>query len=102
VRADRLEQVFLTPKGGRLEVLLVLESEAGGRERVRLLAPGAGVGSAAEVAAARFVARWLWHRGGGPAHLLRVRANRGAELADAPAAREALVAELDRLAAEGE
>jgi len=102
VRADRLEQVFLTPKGGRLEVLLVLESEAGGRERVTLLAPRAGVGSAAEVAAARFVARWLWQRGGGPAQLLRVRSNRGAALADAPAAREALLGELDRLTAEGQ
>ncbi len=102
MRADRLEQVFLTPKGGRLEVLLVLESEAGARERVTLTSPSPGVGSAAEAAALRFVAKWLWQRGGGPAHLLRVRCHRGAELDEAPDARGEFLREFGRLTAGGE
>jgi len=97
VRADRLEQVFLTPRAGRLEVLLVLESEAGARERVSLTAPTPGVGQAAELAAARFVARWLAGRGAGPAALVRVRRHRADALEDAPAVRDELLLELARL-----
>lgn len=98
MRADRLEQVFLAPKGGRLEVLLVLESEAGARERVTLLTPSAGVGAPARLAAARFVARWLAQRGGGLAQLVRVRFESRGESKDDPAARVELIAEFGRLA----
>lgn len=98
MRADRLEQVFLRPNAGRFEVLLVLESEAGERERVTLQAPTPGVGVAAQLSAGRFVARWLWHRGGELAALLRVRRYRGEELEEAPAVRDELLRELERLA----
>lgn len=97
MRADRLEQVFLTPKDGRFEVLLVLESEAGARERVVLTAPTPGVGTAAQLGAGRFVARWLAQRGAGPAAFVRVRRHRGDLLEDAPAVRDELLRELERL-----
>jgi hypothetical protein len=97
VRADRLEQVFLRPSSGRLQALIVLESEAGARERVTLSSPTSGVDAAAELAAARYVARWLWNRGGTTAGLVRVRRERGAALEEAREARGELLAELERL-----
>ncbi len=97
MRADRLEQVFLEPHAGRLRALLVLESEAGARERVTLEPPTPGLGAEAELAAARYVARWLWQGGGGTAKLLRVRRERGGRLEEATAARAELLAELGRL-----
>jgi len=54
VRADLLEQVFLTAKSGVYEVLLVFESPAGARERVTLTAPRGD-----DRAAVDFVARHL-------------------------------------------
>lgn len=97
MRADRLEQVFITQRGGRLELLLVLESEAGARERVTLVSPTPGVSSAAELAAARFVARWLWQQGCELARLVRVRRHRGGNLEDAVEVRDELLRELERL-----
>jgi len=98
VRADRLEQVFLRPSAGRLQALVVLESEAGARERVTLSPPTAGIGPAAELAAARYVAKWLWSNGGRTADLVRVRRERGDALEEAREARSELLAELQRLA----
>lgn len=101
MRADRLEQLFLTPRGGRYVALLVLESEAGARERVTLQPPGAGVTGAAESAAARYVARWLWQQGGEPLTRLRVRVQRSGTLEDAPALRAEVLREHSRLRGEG-
>ena len=60
MRADRLEQIFLRRKGGVFEVLLVLESPAGGRQRVTLTAPPGGAEAAVD-----FVARYLEREGAG-------------------------------------
>lgn len=95
MRADRLEQLFVRRRGGGTELLLVLESEAGARQRVTLQAPP----SADELAAIAFLARWLDRSGAAPAPRLRVRRERGGELADAPELRSALLREL---AGEGE
>ncbi len=97
MRVDRLEQVFITPRGGRVELLLVLESEAGARERVTLTSPTPGVSGAAELAAARFLARWLWQQDGELARLVRVRRHRGGDLEDAAEVRDELLRELERL-----
>ena len=80
MRADRLEQVFLQHKAGVYEALLVFESPAGARERVRLTAP---VGD--DVAAVDFVARYLGLQGAGLARRPRLRvASVGGGLRDAP------------------
>ena len=41
MRAERLEQVFVGRRGGRIELRLVLEAASGARTRTTLLAPGA-------------------------------------------------------------
>ena len=41
MRAERLDQVFVGRRGGRIELRLVLESASGARTRTTLLAPGA-------------------------------------------------------------
>lgn len=100
MRADALEQLFVRPRAGGLELLLVLESEAGDRERVTLQPPRAGGGGPrlseaagqgdAEQMAIEHLARWLERRGCSLSPRLRVRRERGGSLADAPALRKAL------------
>ncbi|MEX2536950.1 MAG: hypothetical protein WD273_15240 [Trueperaceae bacterium] len=72
-----VEQVFLEPKGGGIEVLLVLEDEAGGRTREHLPLPLNDL-----KAAIRQVARQLTYRGIKPARKVRLRVGRGDELRD--------------------
>ncbi len=96
MQADSLEQLFVRPRAGGLELLLVLESEAGDRQRVTLQPPStkdgsaAGGGDDAELMATEHVARWLVRRGYSLAPRLRVRRESGGVLADAPALRVAL------------
>ncbi len=92
MRADRLEQVFVKRVGAGFELLLVLESAAGRRERVTLNAPSSVAGS--ESAAVEYLARWLLGRGGVPARRVRVRRERGGELHDAPELLQLLLAKL--------
>ena len=79
MRADALEQVFLTRTGGVYRVLLVFESAAGARERVNLTAPHGD-----ESAAVAFVARYLMQRGAHLAARPRLRIESAGELRDAP------------------
>lgn len=109
MRANALEQLFLRPKAGGLELLLVLESEAGDRQRVTLQPPRAAAsgaaaggeagkgGSAAELMAVDHVARWLVRHGNSLAPRLRVRRERGSALTDAPALRDLLRSAVRRL-----
>lgn len=109
MRADALEQLFVRPRAGGLELLLVLESVAGVRERVTLQPPrpeaggaaarvgATGGGSEAELMATEHVARWLVGRGYSLAPRLRVRRESGGALTDAPALREALRRAVRRL-----
>ena len=89
MRADRLEQLFVKRTGAGYELLLVLESGAGARERVTLTAPPSV--AASEPAAGRFVVRWLNGRGYGLADLVRVRVDKGGQLRDAPELRQLIL-----------
>lgn len=120
MRADALQQLFVRPRAGGLELLLVLESVAGDRERVTLKPPrpkagrsaadgtsGAGGGSGAggrasadgeaELMATEHLARWLVRHGCTLAPRLRVRRESGGALTDAPALHEALRRAVKRL-----
>jgi len=79
MRAESLEQVFLARKGSGFELMLVLESVSGSRERVKL--PTA---AAEEGAAINFLLAYLRQNGYGLAPRLRVRRDRGGTLSDAP------------------
>ena len=74
-----VEQVFLEPKGGGIEVLLVLEDEAGSRTRERLPLPGNDL-----TAVTRQVARQLANRGVKPARKVRLRVSQRGDLRDDP------------------
>ena len=89
MRADRLEQLFVKRKGGGYELLLVLESAAGRRERVTLTAPPAVATS--ERAAVEYLVRWARGRGIVLADMLRVRREAGGELTDVPELRQLLL-----------
>ncbi len=86
MRADMVEQVFLKRQAGVYQVLLVLESAAGRRERVNLTAP-----SGDERATVDFVARYLLQRGASLAARPRLRVETGDGLSDAPLLLERLV-----------
>jgi hypothetical protein len=73
----RVEQVFLERKAGAVEVLLVLEDEAGGRTRERFPVPTVELAEAA-----RSSARRLARRGVGPARRVRLRVARQGEMYD--------------------
>ncbi len=73
-----------------MELLLVLESEAGSRERVTLQPPRTVSGGDAEATATLHVARWLVRHGYSLAPRLRVRRERGGALTDAPELRDEL------------
>lgn len=63
-----VEQIFLEPKGGGIEVLLVLENQAGARTRERAPLPTQDARKATEL-----LARRLAYRGVQPARLVRLR-----------------------------
>jgi hypothetical protein len=96
VRADRLEQLFVKRSGGGFDLLLVLESPAGARERVTVAVPATA--AADELAAVAYLVRWMQLHGAGLAELVRVRRDSGHDLIDAPDLRRAL---LNGLAAAG-
>lgn|SRR5690554_767285 len=100
MRADRVEQVFVKRAGAGYELLIVLESAAGRRERVTVNAPASVART--ERGAVEYLARWLRGRGAGPARLVRVRCERGGELKDAPELRDRLLEILADAGAAGE
>ncbi|MFA7460568.1 MAG: hypothetical protein WCY60_06130 [Trueperaceae bacterium] len=89
MRADRLEQVFVKRAGAGYELLLVLESDAGRRERVTLSVPKSV--AATDTAAVAYLVRWLRSSGAGLAAKVRVRRERSGELSDAPQLRQQLL-----------
>lgn len=91
MRADLLEQVFLQQLGGVYQVLLVFESPAGARQRVRLSAPPGD-----DKAAVAFVARYLEQSGAKLAKRPRLRIESAGSLRDAPELLARLVAAVAR------
>jgi hypothetical protein len=90
MRRYRLEQVFVRPRGGRLELLLVLENPAGARHRETLQFPTLN-----ELEAVRRAARHLAARGDvRSAPRLRLRVERRGELRDEPSLRREFTNEL--------
>lgn len=82
-----LEQVFLRRRSGRIEALLVVERESGGRERETVPLPTEDV-----VQGARLLGRQLARRGRVDAvHGVRLRIERSGSLEDEPALADALV-----------
>ncbi len=91
MRTDRVEQLFVRRRAGRIEVLMVLESPAGGRQRETLQTP-----TSSPEAAVRFTATHLSRRGIVASDRLRLRIERGGDLVDDAPLRELLVATLAR------
>lgn len=92
MRADSLEQVFLQPRDGVYQVLLVFESPAGARERVTLTAP-----SGDEKSTVDYIATYLVQRGGDLAKRPRLRVeSAGGNLRDAPELLQRLTAAVGR------
>jgi hypothetical protein len=91
VRAERLEQVFVGRRGGRIELRLVLEAASGARTRTTLLAPG----NAADEAV-RWAGRALARAGEvRDVARVRLRVERGGTLVDDGDLARALVAAFD-------
>ncbi len=87
MRAERLEQVFVARREGRVELRLVLESASGARTRTSLLAPGADPEEAV-----RWAGRALARAGEvRDVARVRLRVERGASLVDDPALARSLV-----------
>lgn len=87
MRAERLEQVFVARRGGRIELRLVLESASGARTRTTLLAPGA-----APDEAVRWAGRALARAGEvRNVERVRLRVERGGALVDDPGLARGLV-----------
>jgi hypothetical protein len=87
VRAERLEQVFVGRKGGRIELRLVLEAASGARTRTTLLAPGS-----APDEAVRWAGRALARAGEvRDVDRVRLRVERGGALVDDAALARGLV-----------
>ena len=91
MRADRLEQVFLRPKSGVYQLLLVLESPAGYRQRVTLTAPAGDAEAAVD-----FVARYLEQQGVGLTKRPRLRVDTAGNSRDDPALLARLIAAVAR------
>ena len=73
-----VEQVFVTTKGGAVDVMMVLENPAGARFRERFSMPGND-----RREAVRRAARWLAYRNQvGGTRRLRLRVERGGTLED--------------------
>ena len=87
MRPERLEQVFLARRGGRIELRLVLEAASGARTRTTLLAPGA-----AQEEAVRWAGRALARAGEvRDVDRVRLRVERGGRLVDDAALARGLV-----------
>lgn len=91
MRVDRVEQVFVRRRAGRIELLMVLESPAGDRERETLQAP---TGLPEE--AVRFAGTHLARRGIAASGRLRLRVERGGKLVDDARLRDVLLSTLAR------
>lgn len=91
VTPNAVEQVFLERRGGRVEVLLVLEDDAGGRSRERLPLPTSDLSEAT-----RWTARRLAQRGIRPARKLRLRVAGGDDLRDDEVLLDLFLTELRR------
>lgn len=100
MRADRLEQLFVKRSGGGFDLLLVLESPAGARERVSVSVPATAATD--ELAAVAYLVQWMQSHGAGLAQLVRVRRDSGGDLIDAPDLRRALLDGLAERGSEGE
>lgn len=86
MRPERLEQVFVGRRGGRVELRLVLEAASGARTRTALLAPSADEGEAV-----RWAGRALARSGDvRDVARLRLRVERGGALVDDPVLARAL------------
>lgn len=98
MRAERLEQVFVARRGGRIELRLVLEAVTGARTRTTLLAPVSD-----PLEAVRWAGRAL-ARDGEVRDLtrLRLRVERAGALVDDPTLAAALVAAFRERAAAAE
>lgn len=94
MRAEAVEQLFVQRRGSRVELLVVLESPAGERQRERLVAPTADAEEAV-----RFAAVQLARRGLRVGQRLRVRRERGGKLIEEPALKRVF---LDTMVAEEE
>lgn len=87
MRAEALEQVFVSRKGGRVELRLVMEAVSGARSRSSLLAP-----TADPAEAVRWAGRQLALAGEvRDLSRLRLRVERAGELQDDPALRQELL-----------
>lgn len=86
MRADVVEQLFVERRGGRVELLVVLETPAGERQRERLLAP-----TAVPEEAMRYAAVQLGRRGLRAGSRLRVRREQSGTLVDDPALKRAFL-----------
>ena len=87
MRPERLEQVFVARRGGRIELRLVLEAASGARTRTTLLAPGA-----APDEAVRWAGRALARAGEvRDVDRVRLRVERGGRLVDDAALARGLV-----------
>lgn len=78
--------------GGGFELLMVLETAAGARQRVTVTAPPTIARD--EQGAVRYLANWLTARGARSAKMLRVRVERGGQLVDDPSLKALLLAAL--------
>lgn len=91
-----VEQVFVRPAGGQLEVLMVIENPAGARFRERFTLAGRDRGEAV-----RRAARYLAYRGQVTgARRLRLRVEEGGELRDDEDLRDVFAAALNRAMSE--
>lgn len=79
--------MFVKRRAGRIELLLVLESSSGNRERRSVATPATD-----DLGAMRYLARYLAQDGSRPHPRLRVRREQGAALEDAPELKAALLA----------
>lgn len=89
MRPEAVEQLFVRRRGGRIELLVVLETPAGERLRETLLAP-----TASPEEAVRYAAIQLGRRGLRAAHRVRVRRETGGALIDDEALKRAFLAAL--------
>ncbi|HKI57155.1 MAG TPA: hypothetical protein VKB31_08395 [Trueperaceae bacterium] len=96
MRAEVVEQVFVRRRGGRVELLVVLETPAGERQRETLLAP-----TSSPEEAVRYAAVQLARRGLGAATRLRLRRDLGGTLVDDPQLKQAFLRAMAAAAEDG-
>ncbi len=86
MRAETVEQLFVRRRGGRVELLVMLETPSGERQRETLLAP-----TASPDQAMHYAARQLARRGLRLGPRLRVRREQGSSLVDDPGLKRAFL-----------